>query len=394
VTITDFVDASDDHSPFYIMELLEGETIEERLERAGPMSIDEVTHVGKQLASALAATHEKGIIHRDLKPANVFLVERDGDPNFVKLLDYGVAKLENVGGDRPKIQTAVGSLVGTPTYMSPEQTYGVEVDHRADIYGLGLLLYEMLVGKPPFDAETVERVFEQHQGERPVSPSEASGRDVPADLDRLVLACLEKKKRARPESAQDVELLLGRLEQAAFPPVIEGGWSLGALVAVGVLVVATLVIVGVVWSQFETRSAPVEIASAPVREVVPPVAIKIVSEPGGAAVHRQGGASPLGFTPLELRLEASDLPETFELRASGYATVTRTVSSADDSTISVRLSPEAPPEIPAPAVTAEESKPKPKSIRRRRARRRAPPSKNEPGAQEAIDRTETRNPFQ
>ncbi len=137
---------------FLAMEFLEGKTLAEALERESPMSPERLVHIATQVLKALAEAHSKGIIHRDLKPDNIFLTQIFGEDDFVKVLDFGIAKsLATDDGMR----TATGVIIGTPPYMSPEQARGSGVDHRTDLYSLGCILYEGLTGKVPFQAETV-----------------------------------------------------------------------------------------------------------------------------------------------------------------------------------------------------------------------------------------------
>src|SRR5262245_31948929 len=136
---------------YIVMELLEGQSLATRL-AARPLEFDETRHILGQCCSGLAASHAKGIIHRDLKPDNLFLVRRGGDANFVKILDFGIAKLTVSAATNAKTRT--GTLIGTPAYMSPEQCSGRnKIDARSDIYSLGIVMYEMLTGQVPFTGE-------------------------------------------------------------------------------------------------------------------------------------------------------------------------------------------------------------------------------------------------
>src|SRR5687767_5382254 len=150
VEITDFVQ-HDDGTCYYIMELLEGETLQSRFERTGAIPQSELIRIALQITSALQAVHDQLIVHRDLKPDNVFLTTKGHNDSFVKVLDFGVAKLAR----GQTTTTVAGMLVGTPDYMSPEQAVGGEVDHRADIYSLGALLYEMSTGRKVFSGSTI-----------------------------------------------------------------------------------------------------------------------------------------------------------------------------------------------------------------------------------------------
>src|SRR5262245_39690845 len=152
VEIHDFgVTPEGDH--FYIMEFLEGKTLASLLSKHVALDVVRCLHVGAQMATALGAAHAAGIIHRDLKPDNIMLTHRLGDPDFVKVLDFGLAKM--FAGGPSAVKTAAGVLLGTPQYMSPEACESkVAVDHRTDIYALGILLFQMMTGVLPFDGES------------------------------------------------------------------------------------------------------------------------------------------------------------------------------------------------------------------------------------------------
>jgi serine/threonine protein kinase len=149
-----------------------------------------------QIGEALQAAHEAGVVHRDLKPGNVILtVSPEGDPDQVKVLDFGTAKI--FGPEETTELSTQGFTFGTPQYMSPEQLSGDPLDHRTDLYSFGILAYELLTGAPPFSGGFVE-VAKAHLGQEPTAPSEAAGRgDVPAELDDVVLQCLAKASRER-----------------------------------------------------------------------------------------------------------------------------------------------------------------------------------------------------
>ena len=166
VEILDFGQTTDGQ-PYFIMEFLEGEALSEAVAR-GPMTPEEVEAIGVQMCRALWAAHAKGIVHRDLKPHNVQLVPRPEGPPLVKILDFGVAKILASPDGAQSVKTRTGSLMGTPLYMSPEQCKGAgTLDHRTDIYSLGVMLFEMLAGRPPFVAEGVGELFAKHMLEEP-----------------------------------------------------------------------------------------------------------------------------------------------------------------------------------------------------------------------------------
>jgi serine/threonine-protein kinase len=198
---------------FIVMEHLTGESLRRALARAARLGDDFAAMVGiaAQVAGALEAAHRKGIVHRDLKPDNVFLVlpaALEAEP-FVKILDFGVAKLL-AGGDGDAVtRTRTGSLLGTPLYMSPEQCRSAgAVDHRSDIYSLGCIVFEMLCGRPPFDSGGVSDLLIAHTATRPPSPRSLGVQDVPAELEALVMAMLAKEPAQRPQSMAEVAAAL------------------------------------------------------------------------------------------------------------------------------------------------------------------------------------------
>ena len=220
-----------DGKPYLVSELLEGETLGQRL-RGGRLDVRESVECAVQIASGLAAAHEKGVVHRDLKPDNVFLTKKGS----VKLLDFGVAKLIQGEPDEKAEASSRGSrlgstLMGTPGYIAPEQLEESGVDHRADLFALGAVLYRMLTGRSAFTEDTSVEGLRATLTEaaRPFSPADA----VPAGLDRIVRRCLEKRPQDRFQSAQEVRValqeFLGTLRPAGRTLAWVGG--VGAAVA-------------------------------------------------------------------------------------------------------------------------------------------------------------------
>jgi len=183
-----------DGRSYLVMEWLKGETLKDRLAR-GPLDPVEACVILRALARALEAAHDKGIIHRDLKPDNVYLVEERDDVPRVKLLDFGIAKL--VRADQAVSRTATGAMIGTPQYVAPEQAKGHHMDTRVDIYSLGCVAFEMLSGRPPFEADNPMEMVAKHLMEEPVHVATFVP-DVPAELDELVFAMLAKDREQRP----------------------------------------------------------------------------------------------------------------------------------------------------------------------------------------------------
>ena len=216
VQIFDFGQAPDG-SAYIVMEMLEGETMDRRMVRQQVLPLQEALRLVRQVASSLATAHSRGIVHRDLKPENIFIVR---DPEVAggertKILDFGIAKLY---GDQ-QVKTQTSAVMGTPTYMSPEQCRGSgQVDHRSDIYSLGCVLYLLVSGRLPFEAEGAGDLIAMHLREMPVPPS-AKANWVPAAVDRLVLRCLAKNPADRYQTGTELATAITTLlDTGTLPP--------------------------------------------------------------------------------------------------------------------------------------------------------------------------------
>jgi serine/threonine-protein kinase len=177
---------------YIAMEFLEGQTVTEALRAQKSLPIERLLRIARQVAVALGAAHDAGIIHRDLKPDNVFLVEQSGAPDFVKILDFGIAKF---GGGQNKL-THAGAVFGTPHYMAPEQALGRVTDARTDLYALGVIMYEMAAGRVPFDGDNPISVLTQHATEPP-PPLGKRARGLPRRFEAMVMRCLAKEPEER-----------------------------------------------------------------------------------------------------------------------------------------------------------------------------------------------------
>jgi serine/threonine-protein kinase len=198
----------DDGRPFFVMELLTGPALDAVLRSRGRLPPEEILDILEPICLALQAAHEAGIVHRDIKPSNIAFTMINGE-RAVKLLDFGIAKLLEPEDESGGL-TTIGTPIGTPTAMSPEQIMGCEVDARADIYALGVLLYAMLVGAYPFYSSDAIELAAQHLEAPPPRPSAAA--PVPLALDAVVLRCLEKSPDRRFDSATS---FLAALREAA-----------------------------------------------------------------------------------------------------------------------------------------------------------------------------------
>ncbi|HEX5058186.1 MAG TPA: protein kinase [Kofleriaceae bacterium] len=228
VDVTDFGKTSEGMT-YSVMEYVDGTTLSKVIKSAAPLPAERVVRVASQIARALAAAHAKGIVHRDLKPENVFLIDRDFRPDFVKIVDFGIAKVQPVDGNpdptAPRL-TRVGSVFGTPEYMAPEQASGRgDTDHRVDIYALGVIMYEMLVGKVPHKGESMIRTIAMQMLEPIIPPSKANPEvRIPPALEAIVMKALEKERENRYDK---MSTLLAALEDIA--PKLEQLSSLPAL---------------------------------------------------------------------------------------------------------------------------------------------------------------------
>jgi hypothetical protein len=192
VSVYDTGDTDGQH--YIVMELVKGETLADLLRREGPLSPTRAARIGSAVSRALQAAHDQGLVHRDVKPGNVMITPA-GD---VKVMDFGIARAAT---DDTLTQT--GIVLGTASYLSPEQSRGDPVDHRSDVYSLGCVLYEMLTGQPPFSATSPISVAYKHVNERPRPPSDINGA-VPPGLEAVIMRALEKDPASRFTSAEDL----------------------------------------------------------------------------------------------------------------------------------------------------------------------------------------------
>ncbi len=400
VDITDFGVLADGH-PFFVMEFLDGPTLAKIVETEGQLPPLRAIAIADQIARGLAAAHQKGIIHRDLKPENVFVLERDGNSDVIKIVDFGIAK----DTASTKRLTQVGMVLGTPEYMSPEQATGQPTDHRVDMYALGCILYEMIVGDVPFKDESATRTLTKHVFEPVVPPSVRRPElAVPPSLEAIVMRMLEKKPGDR---YADLRELIGEFERAdrdlragvttprpaaspksgithvAAPEEVDAPpprsraplWiGVGGVIGGGALI--GLLLVGAHKAAPAPVKAPAVTAPVmpPVAVAPPPVAAPVVpataflvlrTTPIGATVY--SGNEQLGVSPLTLARPKGTAPLTFTFRQNGYHDAARQVVPDHDQEIDVTLS-KSPPihatnhlasanKTAAPPATATSTKP-------------------------------------
>ena len=204
VEIHDFGTTPND-SVFFAMELLRGEALSELLAREGGLAWPRAKGIALQVCRALHAAHDKGVLHRDVKPENCFRMKRGANRDFIKVFDFGLAKIFGDENDPHRSLTRAGAVFGTPEYMSPEQARGKGVDARSDVYATGILLYELVTGQVPFTGETFMDVLTKQVSDEPPPPrAMAPHLDIPADLEAVVLRALRKDKAERFQSMREL----------------------------------------------------------------------------------------------------------------------------------------------------------------------------------------------
>ena len=206
---------------YLAMEFLDGQPLSERM-RPGDdpaLTFGEKLDVMLQVSSGLAAAHDKGIVHRDMKPENIFLAQKYGRP-LVKILDFGIAKVSGAEGNRSLTRT--GTIFGTPHYMSPEQALGKPLDHRADIYSVGVIMYELFTGKVPFEAESFMGILTKHITTQPTPPRQAApDRDISPTIEAVILRALAKEPEERYQTMNEMATELAAIAAEVAPEVLQ-----------------------------------------------------------------------------------------------------------------------------------------------------------------------------
>ncbi|HVV15902.1 MAG TPA: serine/threonine-protein kinase [Polyangia bacterium] len=409
VEILDFGQTTDGQ-PYFIMEHLEGESLSEAVSR-GPMAVDQVELIGVQMCRALGAAHAKGIVHRDLKPHNVQLGMKTDDSGAdgalqVKILDFGVAKILATPDGAQSVKTRTGSLMGTPLYMSPEQCKGAGVlDHRTDIYSLGVMLFEMIAGRPPFVAEGVGELFAKHMLEDPPSLLELAPA-TPPHMAAAIMKALAKEPADRFQSMDELrKALIGEVKLPASPPragarraelgsapasspraattlssasselddsAMAPARTRKLVIAGGAAVAAVLLIALLMPKKHPSASPPPVAATSPAPEPAPApaagpapeavaakpdsktVTIRFEADPPGAHVLDEKDGKDLGAVPIEVQLPKGGEPSKYKLRLTGYREVPLTATPTADRTMHVVLD-----KVPAATAAAGESKHRP-----------------------------------
>ena len=299
VNITDF-GSTPAGDCYFIMEHLEGEMLSDAIGRKGGFPPARALNIAAQIADALQASHEHGVIHRDLKPDNVFLITRDTTLDFVKVLDFGLAKLTPAGGATPTHNTGPGTIMGTPYYMSPEQCEGKgTVDHRADIYALGVILFEMLTGCVPFGGEGYGEVIIKHVTVRPPA-ARSLVPDLPPSIDALLSRALAKDPAHRFQSMADFrEALLQPESYASAVPAPVGDDDLSGRFRAAQPAARTAMSVAPVSAVNTARLTPAKLApSKPPASTLRHGAGEVVDDAEPEPKRNRGGLLLLGVAAL------------------------------------------------------------------------------------------------
>lgn len=205
VSVHDFGVDKDAGQAYFVMDCLEGESLQDMIFREGAISVERSVDVFRQVCEGLSHAHKKGVVHRDLKPSNVVLVQEDNGSYTVKIVDFGLAKLHRPEGEGEARLTQTGTVFGSPLYMSPEQCQGYTLDARSDIYSMGVLMYETLTGTLPFKSDSFFNIALLHVNGTPPSFAEkAPGRAIPAELEKVVMKCLEKEPGDRYQTVDEL----------------------------------------------------------------------------------------------------------------------------------------------------------------------------------------------
>jgi serine/threonine-protein kinase len=334
VDVEDFVTAETGEH-YLIMELLEGEDLRTIVTRSGVLSPAVVSTIGEQVASALAAIHSVGIVHRDIKPDNIYLVRKSDGSQIAKLIDFGIAKFLTA----QEGMTREGMTLGTPEYMAPEQILSNgKPGPGADIYSLGMLMYECVAGAPAFTATTTAAILRGHIREPVVPPSHRRGEAIPPVLEAAILKCLEKEPKARFRSGDELMAAL-RADRAVelvtprFRPGNARGSSrvLQSLPAVGMLGAA--VVIHFLPRPPQATASPVPVAEtapaptpapSPAPSPAPPtIDVALTTSPEGAQLFL--GAQSLGESPQIVTIPMASEPVTMTARFADGTEVVQTI---------------------------------------------------------------------
>jgi serine/threonine-protein kinase len=384
IDISDFGQFADG-AAYFVMEFLTGRALNGIGEDGQRMAVTRILKIARQLGEGLAAAHAAGIVHRDLKPDNIFLIERGAEKDFVKILDFGIAKVSTSEGKL----TRAGAVFGTPHYMSPEQAAGNSVDHRGDIYSVGVILYELMSGRVPFDADNFMGVLTQHMYKAPPSLRDATSNPelLPEGIEAIVMKCLAKRPEQRYQSMRefvdDIDKVIAGLRPAAAREKSEDLTEPGAYyddsgsgrpqrsrapwIALGVLGAVACGVLGLVLAR---RSSPPVVAAAASAEIqkpsgprvepgpqaAPGPALKqviVATEPVAAEIFK--GTESLGTSPVSVQVPEGQSVE-LAVKAEGFKD-THVVLDGKDPSQTIKLEHVPPRNKPQKTAAAATTKP-------------------------------------
>jgi eukaryotic-like serine/threonine-protein kinase len=294
IGIDDFGTLSDGRV-YLTMEFLEGAPLSDMID--DPLPLDRAINILVQTGRGLAAAHAKGIVHRDMKPENIYVTQREGRPDVPKILDFGIAKISGTDGNQHLTRT--GTIFGTPFYMSPEQALGQNIDHRADIYAMGVIMYEVFTGTVPFKAESFMGILTQHITVPPPPPMKRAmenARSLPPELEAVILRAMAKKADERYQSMNEVVAALTDIYRLLAGPGLTAAYAAAPIPSSQFVPVPT--------SYVNVQSGPVGMASGPHRSGGPRAASAGGAASGGvplALAHTESGghfSAPPGATPV------------------------------------------------------------------------------------------------
>lgn len=384
VIIHDYGRMDDPPNYYIVMEYLDGITLRQAIQRGAPMPIGRVLHIAEQICGSLMEAHSLGMVHRDLKPANIMLVHRGNDPDFVKVLDFGLVKPVTPSGDEEL--TVDGTFVGSPGYMAPEQILGESADQRADIYSLGVLIYEMLTGKTPFPVmrqgpQNMGIVYAQLSGQPVPLHLALSNSAVPQYIEKTVMKCLERNPIDRfpsidkllsalrgydlPDSSQDVvaptvaqrvnHSLPKKQETVTETPLEERQRNVSfrnTVIAAAIGAIIVLIFGMLIGHLFEDKVEHSQISiitdvQQETSTIDDEVVIFFGSSPEGAGVFE--GSVSLGLTPVKVRILRSSLmgdrPRVFLIKKDGFAVYRHEQWATDQKEIRVFATLDPEPEV-------------------------------------------------
>ncbi len=349
IDISDFGDLPDG-STYFVMEYLDGQSLVQFNDKNNRQPFDVIAKIAIQMANGLAAAHEAGIIHRDLKPENIFVVTRGLDKHFVKILDFGIAKVATSGENK---LTRAGAVFGTPHYMSPEQAAGSSLDHRTDVYSLGVMLYEMVSGMLPFTADNFMGILSQHMYQAPPPLGKLNLEPCcPAELEAIIFKCLSKAPDDRYPDMSALSADLQRFQDGHVPDAVAEmasrpeGLSVGVtpdkpkkspwlrLVAVGAVVMGATLGTALVIIQ----GSPTTTTTEPIANTAPvnssPVAaqrvkVVVIVEPLSAVATAKFGGKNIKFPDDKVDIEAGK-SVTLDVEAAGFETQKVTLDGKTD----------------------------------------------------------------